>query len=162
MKQQVYFFTRTPQSIPWLTQKRRHCWIKSLFLFSLHTKSIPVASYKISQFVFWKWTMVLRFGMTWGWVNNDRIYIFGWNYPFKVKGQCTYNDSFSAILSSLHEPLKEGKLLCSLNEILQWRKKYHCQSQYMKIQENYLFTLNICLFKTTYSFTAPRQLCVAL
>ncbi len=40
-------------------------------------------SSKISQFVFWKWTKVLQLGTTWGWVINDRIFIFGWTIPLK-------------------------------------------------------------------------------
>ncbi len=41
----------------------KNYWIKSLFLFSLHT--------------YW-------FGMTWGWVITDRIFIFGWTIPLNV------------------------------------------------------------------------------
>ncbi len=76
------------------TRKSRYCWIKLLFLFSLHTKSISelvswVAVYagsessRISSFVFWRWTKVLRFWNIIRWVINDRIFIFWVSHPFK-------------------------------------------------------------------------------
>ncbi len=31
-----------------------------------------------------------RFGTTWGWVNDDRIFIFGWTIPLRLKVYRTY------------------------------------------------------------------------
>ncbi len=40
-------------------------------------------SSKISYFVLQWRTKVLRFGLTWGWVINDRIFIFEWTIPLR-------------------------------------------------------------------------------
>ncbi len=42
-----------------LTWKRRNCWIKSLFLFSLHTKSILIASKKYGWTTDVIWTILM-------------------------------------------------------------------------------------------------------
>ncbi len=34
-----------------------------------------------------------RFGTTWGWANDDIIFSFGWNYPFKYIPSCSSNHS---------------------------------------------------------------------
>ncbi len=35
--------------------------------------------------MFWRWTKVLRrFGTTWAWVINDRMFIFGWTVPLRT------------------------------------------------------------------------------
>ncbi len=104
-----------------LTRKRRNCWIKLLFLFSLSTKKYYSQSFitlrlnvtwtflTMSLLPFWalNFSVVLlsmesqkslwfhpkylnlysedersyRFGTTWGWVINDRIFIFEWTNP---------------------------------------------------------------------------------
>ncbi len=63
----------------WYSPKWRYrvtrIWLKSLFLFSLRTKSILVALWN------YDWTPDVTIGTTWGWVINDRIFIFGWTIP---------------------------------------------------------------------------------
>ncbi len=39
-----------------------------------------------------------RFGTTWGWVNDDRIFIFGWTIP--LSGQWKHNLQKSSLLST--------------------------------------------------------------
>ncbi len=40
--------------------------------------------FKISSFVFGRTKNSYRFGTTWGWVNDDRIFIFGWTIPLSL------------------------------------------------------------------------------
>ncbi len=105
-----------------LTWKRRNCWIKTLFLFSLHTKRILIALYnygwtpdyftnilttvlglehvsciavyaesessqissKISSFVFWRWTKVLRIWKDKRVSNSLHNFHFCANYHLKM------------------------------------------------------------------------------
>ncbi len=96
-----------------LTWKRTNCWIKSLFLFSLHTKSIFTWTIlMMSLLPFWVLNVSVallsmqgqkalrfhqkylnlcsederrsyEFGTTWEWVINDRILFFGLTIPLK-------------------------------------------------------------------------------
>ncbi len=57
-----------------------------------------------------------RFGTTWGWVNNDRIFIFGWTVPLNVKKSdiIFYNRSQNSVRSrfqSLHRQTPSKLLL---------------------------------------------------
>ncbi len=48
-----------------------------------------------------------RFGTTWGWVNDDRINIFGWSIPLSHKLHAfTFTRMFIAPLNQTHERLK--------------------------------------------------------
>ncbi len=71
--------------------KEKNCWIKLLFLFSLGLGTFQLCCClcrvrKLSDFI--KNILCSEderrsygFGMTWGWVINDRIFIFGWIIP---------------------------------------------------------------------------------
>ncbi len=82
-----------------MTRKRGNCWIKSLFLFSLHTKCIQNAlgfHQKYLHFCSEDEQRSYRFGTTWGWVIND---IKTWHSTFqKIRfSRCTFVRYLDAI-----------------------------------------------------------------
>ncbi len=92
--------------------------------------------------MFQRWTKVLRFGTTWWWVINDRIFIFGWiNLETNLKYFLNSLSSWCAFT-------------LVVNQLLLWSvdRALHCKSAPIFI--HYILLRNI-LFRVVYKTWAP-------
>ncbi len=74
------------------------------------------------------------FGMTWGWVNNDTIYFFWVNCPFK-------SDCFIETVNRISLPLMNSLLFTQMNHIASDKFKYRTQTHINHFNYNFAFFL---------------------
>ncbi len=82
-----------------------------------------------------------RFGTTWGWVNDDRIFIFGWTSPLSNNLKC----------KTFYHSLPEQPLV--LNTLLMQKKYLPYKCEVERLQEK----LATCNFWVNYHF---KSICV--
>ncbi len=81
-------FCWTQRKIFWRMRETEQFWIIVLFFPTMEVNGAPKQpDYKLSSKYLplcSEQTHSYRFGTTWGWVNDDRIIIFGWTVPLRL------------------------------------------------------------------------------
>ncbi len=81
-----------------------------------------------------------RFGTTWGWVNDDRIFIFGWTIPLRSFSFSTWNIVLKALysLSMANEVINSfNTLVLFLVVIFDWKFLRFAFSEFFTSSEWY-------------------------
>ncbi len=59
-----------------------------------------------------------RFGTTWGWVNDDRIYIFGWTIPLRLRLGSKLINYYVMAKLNFQQPLRQFSMSHYSSEII--------------------------------------------
>ncbi len=83
------------------------------------------------------------FGTTWGWVINDRIYIFGWTIPLKCIHAGQINQ---ATFTCVHNPTKDSAIYVCLHAHALPQIILYCSSASCLTHNVSLCTCTVCMW----------------